>query len=386
MKVLHTIRDFGVKSGGTSTSTYDLLSAIHKVDNQSMIDLITPDVTDPKDKVIGAGEQWIKVVPCDYRTPLALSRNLATYLSNSEYDIYHTNGLWLHVNHKTCAIARKKGKPYVITPHGMLYPETLKRSAWKKQIMRKIWFDNDIFNADIIHVTCETEMTHVRNLGYKGPIALIGNPVFIPDYSAKLFSIKINAIRQGNWSVAFLGRLHPRKKVENILYGVAKTARHDIKIYIIGKGDDNYEDFLRNETRRLGIEHQVNFLGFLNGIDKYAQLGKVDCLFVPSDMENFGMIIPEAMIVGTPVMASLGTPWKVLNDLNCGWWTDNSPESIAKVILKLTSLNEKEYIAMGQRGREYILNTFAAESVAKDMLRMYKWLNGEADRPDFIYC
>ena len=33
----------------------------------------------------------------------------------TEYDLYHTNGLWQDVNHATAAIARAKGKPCVIS-------------------------------------------------------------------------------------------------------------------------------------------------------------------------------------------------------------------------------------------------------------------------------
>lgn len=292
--------------------------------------------------------------------------------------------MWMHINHSTCAIARKKGKPYIITPHGMLYPEALARSAWKKWPLRKLWFDRDIREASCIHVTCEAEMNHVRSFGYDGPIALIGNPVSMPEYTAELFNLKkTNA--DALWGVAFLGRLHPIKKVENLLYGVYLSSRRDVKVFIIGKGDEEYERFLRYEAKRLGIESQVQFLGFLNGREKYEQLVKMDALFVPSDMENFGMIIPEALIVGTPVMASLGTPWQALNEEKCGWWVDNSPESIAKVIDDLYKKTPSERMAMGQRGRDYILRTFAAEKVASQMLSLYRWLIAEAPKPEFVY-
>ena len=155
MKVLQTIGGFSARCGGTSTCTYDLLSAVHGIQSESQIDLLTPDVTNPDDSLMGIGEEWIKAVPNDYRTPLSLSKNMSRFLEDSDYDLYHTNGMWMHINHSTCAVARMKGKPYIITPHGMLYPETLARSSWKKWPMRKLWFDRDIMNAACIHVTCE---------------------------------------------------------------------------------------------------------------------------------------------------------------------------------------------------------------------------------------
>lgn len=384
MKVLQTIAGLAAHSGGTSTCTYDLLSAIHKVDVDANVDLLTPSVTDPTDKLMGIGEDWIKVVENDYKTPFAISHNMSRFLRESDYDIYHTNGMWLQINHTTCAEARRRGKPYLITSHGMLYPEAMKRSAWKKWPMRKLWFDRDIREAFCIHVTCEAEMRHIRNFGYRGPIAVIGNPVTVPEYTKQLFENR-GRKDNSNLRIAFLGRLHPIKKIENILYGIAKCHHNDIEVYIIGKGDDAYESFLKAEAKRLGISNRVYFMGFLNGRDKFEQLARMDALFVPSEMENFGMIIPEALIVGTPVMASLGTPWESLNTNSCGWWRDNSPESIAKVIEDLSALSPDEHRKMGIRGREFILQNFAATQIASKMLKLYSWILGENERPEFVF-
>jgi len=385
MKVLQTIGGFSAHCGGTSTCTYDLLSAIHEIKPEPHVDLLTPDVIGRDDQLMGIGEKWIKAVPNDYRTPLSLSKNMSKFLEDSDYDIYHTNGMWMHINHSTCAVARKKKKPYVITTHGMLYPAALARNAWKKWPLRKLWFNKDISEASCIHATCDKEMENLRLLGYSGPIAVIGNPVAVPDYSETMFTLRKEKTASLSMSVAFLGRLHPIKKVENLLQGASLSSNRNLEIYIIGKGDSKYEEFLKNEAQRIGISNRVYFLGFLNGKAKFEKLAQMDALFVPSDMENFGMIIPEALIVGTPVMASLGTPWKALNTEKCGWWKENSPKSIASVIDELYALPNEERLLMGQRGRDYVLNTFAANKVAAQMLKLYKWLYGESEKPDFVY-
>ena len=71
----------------------------------------------------------------------------------------------------------------------------------------------------------------------------------------------------------------------------------------MGSGSREYEEFLRNETSHLGLNDIVRFLGFVYGPDKYDKLSKLRALFVPSLQENFGMIVPEALICGTPVYA-----------------------------------------------------------------------------------
>lgn len=384
MKVLQTIGGFGAKSGGTSTCTYDLLSAMHTLKPEPKIDLLTPTVKATDDRLMGDGEEWIKAVGNDYRTPVAYSKNMTRFLRESDYDVYHTNGMWMHINHETCAAARRKGKPYVITPHGMLYPETLARSVWKKWIVKKLWFNRDIREASCFHATCEEEMQHLRTFGYRGPVAIIGNPVGVPAYTDDLI-YKRNYKQNNVLTIGFLGRLHPRKKVHHILVGMAESNLSNVRLLIMGQGSAEYEQYLHSEVNRLRLNDRVEFLGFVRGREKFERLASLDALFVPSDMENFGMIIPEALIVGTPVMASLGTPWRALNEQQCGWWRDNSPSTIAEIINNLATIPAEELHAMGYRGREYVLRTYAAEKVARQMLDLYKWLAGETPKPEFVY-
>ena len=380
MKILQTIAGFGAHSGGTSTCTYDLLSVMHGIGCD--VDLMTFQSTD----LMGKGEAWIKALPDDAITPYGYSRNMNHFLKQSDYDLYHTNGLWMYSNHITCSVARYKRKPYVVTPHGMLYPEALHRSYWKKWPLIQLCFRMDINHADCLHVTCKAEMEHVRRFGYKGAVAIIPNPANLPDYLEEIAAVKSNFLGCSlPRKFGFLGRLHPRKKVENLLYGVAKLpSQQDCELIIMGKGDDAYEQFLRSEVKRLGLNN-VTFSGFVSGREKYEQLAQLSCLFVPSDFENFGMIVTEALSVGTPVMASLGTPWEELNTYNCGWWTERNPQDITNVMQKVLEMPEKELIAMGSRGRQLIKEMYAAPKVAQQMKSLYEWIGNNGKKPEFIY-
>ena len=106
---------------------------------------------------------------------------------------------------------------------------------------------------------------------------------------------------------------------------------------------------------------------------------------VPSEQENFGMIVPEALICGTPVYASLGTPWQELNDEACGWWRDNNPETIAEIITEIVSLSNEEIIQKGNRGRALIERKYEQLRVATMMQQLYEWLLNGGDKPDFVY-
>lgn len=381
IKILQTIAGMSTRSGGPSTCTRDLLDGINKI-KDIKADLLTVSEPIAGLQNVGYGCDWLKEVPYDYQTPLCLSSNLRKALAISDYDIYHINALWMYVNHITCKIARDKGKPYVLSPHGMLYPTALKIKRWKKLPMLKLWFNRDIMMASCLHATCTEEMKHIREFGYKGPIAIIPNPVVIPK------GLECKTTISSRRAIGFLGRINPIKKIENLLYAVKKVADlgiRDFELDIIGKGDDEYEDFLKNEAKRLGLVDRINFVGFLTGDKKYKALSNLRTLFVPSKQENFGMIIPEALICGTPVYASYGTPWSELNEYGCGWWSDNSPDTISNVILEMFSKSDTQLLEMGKNGRKLVLQNYEQHKVTNMMADLYRWILGESPKPIFVY-
>ena len=143
------------------------------------------------------------------------------------------------------------------------------------------------------------------------------------------------------------------------------------------------------EVKRLDLEKQVEFVGFVSGKDKYERLARLSALMVPSAQENFGMIVPEALICGTPVYASLGTPWSELNECHCGWWRDNEPATIANVIKEILALSKDELFKMGCNGRKLMEEKYEQYKVASMMKRLYEWIvidKMEKDRrPEFVY-
>ena len=389
MKVLQSIPFMLASQGGPSTCTCDLLQGLY--DNGANVDLLTSKCNNPKDRNLGEGSQWLKEVEMDYRTPLALSKATDKFLRDTEYDIYHANTLWLYPVHAVCGYARKKKKPYVLSTHGMLYPTALAVSSWKKKLMGAMWYNKDIMQADCLHATCMAELEYNRKYGYKGPIAVIPNPVVFPKFVSDSPATCSKVSIKGKRTIGFLGRLHPIKKVENIIYALnllEPELRNKVKLDVMGKFDDRYEQWLKDEVKRLGLEDNVEFVGFVSGEEKYQRLQRLSALMVPSAQENFGMIVPEALICETPVYASLGTPWSELNECQCGWWRDNEPKTIARVIKGILSMSDEDLHSMGRNGRRLMEEKYEQHKVAAMMQQLYDWIgNGmkTEQKPDFVF-
>lgn len=119
---------------------------------------------------------------------------------------------------------------------------------------------------------------------------------------------------------------------------------------IIGGGDEIYRAFLEAEVKRLDVKN-VEFTGFLTGKEKDDAITGLSLLVVPSDFENFGNIVTEALVRGVPVIASKGMPWQELEECHCGWWIDNDQNSINQTLLEAVTIPNEERLRMGMNGK-----------------------------------
>lgn len=378
MKILHSISYLGVKSGGTSTCTYDLVKGLNSIGLDTT--LLTLNIRSKDDKLIG-NDSFIHVLDNDGLSPFIYSKNYKRYLTaHSEFDLYHINGFWQYPVHITSSIARRNNKPYIITPHGMLYPQSLSQKRWRKKAFMSILFLKDLESASCIHATCEEEMFHLRNLGIKTPIAIIPNAI------SNISNFPKPCITEF-FKLGYLGRIHPRKNIERLIYAW-NLLKNDIdknaEFHIIGDGDEIYMNFLKSEVQRLSLKN-IYFLGFLSGNDKIRALASCSCLGVVSDFENFGMIIPEALQMGVPVITSKGTPWQKLEDYNCGWWINNDVDTIYKTLVNVMKMPRQDLYEMGLAGKKMVEDNYSIDIVSYKMQQLYHWLLGLDEKPDFIY-
>lgn len=372
MKVLHTIQGLGISSGGPSHSVFYTVKGLNDIGLPTKILSFSLDEGDH----YVSEEDFIVEVPKG--SFLKSFKTYNKYLKNNLSDIYHSQGIWNYTTYLTAKVARKKHKVYIITPRGMLYPQALQKSKWKKKIFLSFSLFKDMQKAACIQATCIEEMQHIRSLGVTSPIAVIPNPVDIPKIDTKKYSPQKR--------IGYLGRVHPRKNIERVLYSLnlLKGDINDVEFLIIGGGDDDYLNFLKTEVARLNLNNVI-FTGFLSGKEKEEAINSLDYLVVPSDFENFGMIIAEALVRKIPVITSKGTPWADLVIHDCGWWIDNDVNSISEALRSALLLSDEEAKKKGKNGRQLIINEYSPEVISRKMNELYSWILNGGKKPEFVY-
>lgn len=299
----------------------------------------------------------------------------------NDISLYHIQGIWMYHGLAVANHAIKKCKPYVVTLRGMLYPEALAHNSLIKKLSLLLYQNKVLRKAACIQATCIEEMNYYRDLGFKNPVAVIPNPIDITGVIDRPIPSK------PRFRIGYLGRVHPRKRIERLIYAIDNLRNKlpdDAELLIIGGGDENYERFLKNEVSRLNLTN-VRFTGFLSGEEKDKAIDSLSLLVVPSDFENFGNIVTEALVHGVPVAASTGMPWQELPINNCGWWIENNQETIDHTILEAYSIGAEKLRDMGLNGRELMRRNYSVEALGIKMKALYEWILGMAEKPEFVF-
>jgi glycosyltransferase involved in cell wall biosynthesis len=116
----------------------------------------------------------------------------------------------------------------------------------------------------------------------------------------------------------------------------------------------------------------IDFVGPIFGKRKWALYKDADLFVLPTHSENFGIVVPESLASGTPVITTYGTPWRELNEEKCGWWIPIGKDSLVTALRSFLLKTPEELKEMGQRGRKLVEDKYSSEKVAKQFLAMYE--------------
>ncbi len=281
-------------------------------------------------------------------------------------DVVHLTAAYSFPTLPTLFACRLFNKPIVWSPRGALQA-THEWSGARRRRLKAAWefLCDYIIRAGrcVLHVTSEQERgASLARIPHAGA-TIIRNGVEIPSLPATRDWLPTGQLR-----VLFLGRLDPKKGIENLLRAVALLRDRSVIVTVCGAGHAEYTGDLRRLTSSLGIERQVSFRGHVDAAAKSAAFFEADVCVAPSYSENFCMVIAEALAHGVPVIASTGTPWPAVVDNDCGEWVDNSPASLAASLLRMRS---KPLADMGLRGRDWMKRAFGWDAIAIEMHALY---------------
>lgn len=300
------------------------------------------------------GPSPLHTVPVVGPRQVGLAPGLTRALIDADLDCLHLHGIWMYPSHAGAAWARHTGRPYLISPHGMLDPWIVGRGRWKKALARlgyerRSWASAHAFHALTAREAADIERECARTGGIVIPNA--GPAPLAPP----------STLRDPH--VVYIGRIHSKK---NLLPLIAAWNRSDLpegsRLTIAGWGDDEDVAALKQAVAQSGPG--VDFIGPIYGEAKQALLESARFVALPSLSEGLPMAILQAWAAGAPTIMSaecnLPEGFAKGAALECGY----TAETIRPVLETALALDRDEWLAMARAGLDLAGSHFSPAGVA----------------------
>lgn len=230
--------------------------------------------------------------------------------------IIHSN--WIFPSGQLAKILNKKYKtPYVVSLLGNdVHQLKFGTNYWIKA--------NSIIRNSTIVSSVSTQLIDKCK---KEKIKIDKEKTFIIDniYNEEVFIIKNKETVRRNLHIDnnskiifFAGGLVPVKNVQILIKAFAKISKDitELKLFLAGAGSDRNK--LEQLTEKLNCKNKVRFLGNINETSLVEYYNASDIFCLPSKNEGTPNVIVEALLCGTPVVASSvgGIPNVIKDNVN----------------------------------------------------------------------
>ncbi len=371
MRVLHVSPSFYPTTayGGTIRSSYGLCRGLSELGCN--VRVLTTDtdgigrnldvLTDHDVEVEGLQVRYCRKLVRN-SVSIELLRVIREYVEWA--DVVHLTAVYSFPTFPTLWYCRELRKPLVWSPRGSLQRWQGSTRIAAKFLWEQVCSALILKEKVVLHTTSadEAKQTQERFPGIR--TVTIPNGVEVPTNVRRTDST-------GGLRITYLGRLHPIKGIENLL-DACKLMEDDSQpwyLKIAGGGEAKYASTLYAKVEKLGLQRRVEFVGEVSGETKEDLFAGSDVVVVPSHVENFGMVIAEALSREVPVIAGTGAPWQELQTRECGLWVENDPQSLAAAVRKICKMGLRE---MGRRGREWMQQEFSWRSVSRQILNVFQ--------------
>jgi glycosyltransferase involved in cell wall biosynthesis len=173
--------------------------------------------------------------------------------------ILHNHGMWQFNSLYPGWCAKKLGNILVVSPHGMLSEWAMSHGSYFKPLFWRLFQHRSLNCSSMFHATSMIEYQDIRKLGFIQPIAIIPLGIDICPHPKERLITKRK-------SLLFLGRLHPKKGLNNLLeaWKIISSEFPDWDLNIVGD-DDVYNGSTGycSELKKMVLQNNI-FLSLKN--------------------------------------------------------------------------------------------------------------------------
>jgi glycosyltransferase involved in cell wall biosynthesis len=245
------------------------------------------------------------------------------------------------------------------------------RFFYLKALIHYFFKDNfsiprQIKNSDHLIVYSNWAKYHfLRNGVSSGSIKVLPMAVNLDKFSP-LDSQKTTS-KESNFTLLWLGRVEPRKRFDLMIdaFRLIIKERQDVRLKVVGKFRhvDGYQILLEDPELNKFIEYYP----YVDRSDIPELLNHVDLLVQPSENENFGSSVSEALACGLPVILGPTNGTKEFIDSESFVFEEYTPESLRDTISIALKRVETNSELMRKSARQIAEIHFDAVKITNEM-------------------
>jgi glycosyltransferase involved in cell wall biosynthesis len=314
---------------------------------------------------------------------------LARALDAGGHDLLHLHGIWMFPSVAVSGWRKRRRRPVVISPRGMLDPWALRNSGLRKRVARLLYEGRNLDGAACLHALAQAEADAFRAAGVRRPVAVIPNGVHIPQLDGR-GPRPAWLGEDGRRVLLFLGRIHPKKGLGETLRAWARLkvrapgVAAEWRLAVAGWDDGGYLAGLCRLRDDLGLARDVVFPGPLFGDAKAQALRHADAFLLASHSEGLPMAVLEAWAHRLPVFMSDACNLPEGFAAGAAVRVVPEPEALAETLA--THLPDSALASLGHAGRALAARRFSWEAIARRHVALYGWLTRGGAQPDFVRC
>lgn len=376
MKVLHAIATLDQAAGGPVNALRGLVLAQARAGlDVEVIAGLCPPSSPLFAELSQAGITVNRAIRQSSSAPVDIL-TCANTLSRSirSADILHTHGMWSLLPTVAGELARRHAVPYIVRPCGMLDAWSLRQRRWRKLLHLKLVTRRILNGAALIHTTTDQERLEVGPLlASTANIEVVPNGVDDLAFDAvpTVLPEELRLLASHARIVLYFGRIHRKKGLDLLVEAIAKLTCTDVELLVVGPREPDYFREIQAQIRRLKLEPRIRFVDPLYGPERFSVYAAAQLFVLPSQQENFGITVAEAMACGTPVIVSpevaLAT---TVAEMRTGLVVSRNPNDLAQAIDRLL-LDEPQRRSMGLAGRRAAQAIYRWTSIAEKWRQIY---------------
>lgn len=310
--------------------------------NPGAEELVQPDLNRAFCRESAAGTFGIITYPAcgDWAFAPTMLWTLGSYIRAADFVTLHS--LYSFPVFAGYLLARVYHKPYGLWPHGVLAPFQRRVSAGKKKVYDWLIGRRILNGAAVLFCTAVGEREEARSLKLTSPSVIIPHGFDAQEYiqlpSRGEFRAEYLRGHQGPL-VLFISRLNAKKGLDILTQAFALVFEQmpEARLAIVGSGDPpQFESQVKGWLQECGIASQAIMPGLLIGQEKLQAFADADVFVLPSEAENFGFAMFEAMASRLPVVVSDTLNYAdEIRRCQAGFVVRRDPREFASATLKL---------------------------------------------------